>query len=127
MRTRNASKKARGTAGSRLPRIPITSQQKQLQLSLERFKVASVTPPTPPVLPLVSYLEQEAAVEKAKAQLASISSELEFSRVNKQSAFSQRVRESENELPAINREFPPSLTNASYYRLLSEGLLQATR
>jgi hypothetical protein len=54
----------------------LTSQQKQLQLSLERLKTASVTPPTPPAptplvkaLPPVSYLEHEAAVEKTKAAL----------------------------------------------------------
>jgi multidrug efflux pump subunit AcrA (membrane-fusion protein) len=71
----------------------LTSQQKQLQLSLERLKTAIVTPPTPPAptplvkaLPPVSYLEQEAAVEKTKAALlrtrvsetASITSELEL-------------------------------------------------
>jgi hypothetical protein len=63
----------------------LISQQKQLQLSLERLKAASVTPPTPPAptplvkaLPPVSYLEHEAAVEKSKAQIASIESELEL-------------------------------------------------
>jgi hypothetical protein len=63
----------------------LTSQQKQLQLSLERLKAASVTPPTPPAptpvvkaLPPVSYLEHEAAVEKAKAAIASITSELDL-------------------------------------------------
>jgi hypothetical protein len=56
----------------------LTSQQKQLQLSLERLKAASVTPPTPPAptplvkaLPPVSYLEHEAAVEKTKSAIAS--------------------------------------------------------
>jgi hypothetical protein len=63
----------------------LTSQQKQLQLSLERLKAASVTPPTPPAptplvkaLPPVSYLEHEAAVEKSKAAIASITSELDL-------------------------------------------------
>jgi hypothetical protein len=63
----------------------LTSQQQILQLSLERLKAAIVTPPTPPAptpvvkaLPPVSYLEQEAAVEKSKAQIASIESELEL-------------------------------------------------
>ncbi len=63
----------------------LTSQQQILQLSLERLKSASVTPPTPPAptpvvkaLPPVSYLEQEAAVEKTKAAIASITSELEL-------------------------------------------------
>jgi hypothetical protein len=63
----------------------LTSQQKQLQLSLERLKAASVTPPTPPAptpvvkaLPPVSYLEHEAAVEKTKAAIASITSELDL-------------------------------------------------
>jgi chromosome segregation ATPase len=63
----------------------LTSQQQILQLSLERLKAAIVTPPTPPAptplvkaLPSVSYLEQEAAVEKSKAQIASITSELDL-------------------------------------------------
>jgi DNA repair exonuclease SbcCD ATPase subunit len=63
----------------------LTSQQQILQLSLERLKAAIVTPPTPPAptplvkaLPPVSYLEHEAAVEKAKAAIASIESELEL-------------------------------------------------
>ncbi|BAU66121.1 hypothetical protein STA3757_35230 [Stanieria sp. NIES-3757] len=63
----------------------LTSQQKQLQLSLDRLKAASITPPAspapvPPVmaLPPVSYLEHEAAVEKTKAQIASITSELDL-------------------------------------------------
>jgi hypothetical protein len=63
----------------------LTSQQQILQLSLERLKAASVTPPTPPAptpvvkaLPSVSYLEQVAAVEKTKAAIASIESELDL-------------------------------------------------
>jgi chromosome segregation ATPase len=63
----------------------LTSQQKQLQLSLERLKAAIMTPPTPPAptplvkaLPPVSYLEHEAAVEKTKAAIASIESELDL-------------------------------------------------
>jgi biotin carboxyl carrier protein len=63
----------------------LTSQQKQLQLSLERLKAAIVTPPTPPAptplvkaLPPVSYLEHTAAVEKTKAAIASIESELDL-------------------------------------------------
>jgi hypothetical protein len=63
----------------------LISQQQILQLSLERLKAASVTPPTPPAptplvkaLPPVSYLEQEAAVEKTKAAIASTSSELDL-------------------------------------------------
>jgi biotin carboxyl carrier protein len=71
----------------------LTSQQKQLQLSLDRLKSASITPPAspapvPPVmaLPPVSYLEHTAAVEKTKAALlrtrvsetASITSELDL-------------------------------------------------
>jgi hypothetical protein len=63
----------------------LTSQQKQLQLSLDRLKTASITPPASPVqvppvmaLPPVSYLEHSAAVEKTKAQIASIESELEL-------------------------------------------------
>ncbi|MBE9168664.1 hypothetical protein IQ238_14505 [Pleurocapsales cyanobacterium LEGE 06147] len=63
----------------------LTSQQKQLQLSLDRLKSASITPPAspapvPPVmaLPPVSYLEHSAAVEKTKSAIASISSELDL-------------------------------------------------
>ncbi|MBE9170381.1 hypothetical protein IQ238_23635 [Pleurocapsales cyanobacterium LEGE 06147] len=63
----------------------LTSQQQILQLSLDRLKSASITPPAspalvPPVkaLPPVSYLEQEAAVEKSKAQIASITSEIDL-------------------------------------------------
>ena len=66
-------------------RTRLTAQQKQLQLSLDRLKATSITPPAvpqavPPVmaLPPVSYLEHSAAVEKTKAQIASISSELEL-------------------------------------------------
>lgn len=61
----------------------LTSQHKQLQLSLDRLKTASITPPASPVqvpsvmaLPPVSYLEHTSAVEKTKAQIASIESEL---------------------------------------------------
>ena len=63
----------------------LTAQQKQFILSLDRLRAASITPPAapsavPPVmaLPPVSYLEQVAAVEKAKAQIASISSEIDL-------------------------------------------------
>ena len=63
----------------------LTAQQKQLQLSLDRLKAASITPPAAPqkvptvmALPPVSYLEHEAAVEKTKSAIASIESELEL-------------------------------------------------
>ena len=63
----------------------LTAQQKQLQLSLDRLKAASITPPLSPqkvptvmALPPVSYLEHEAAVEKTKAAIASVESELEL-------------------------------------------------
>ena len=66
-------------------RIRLTAQQKQLQLSLDRLKAASITPPAAPqkvptvmALPPVSYLEHEAAVEKTKSAIASIESELEL-------------------------------------------------
>ena len=66
-------------------RTRLTAQQKQLQLSLDRLKAASITPPAVPqqvptvmALPPVSYLEHEAAVEKTKAAIASIESELEL-------------------------------------------------
>ena len=55
----------------------LTAQQKQLQLSLDRLKAASITPPAAPIevptvmaLPPVSYLEHEAAVEKTKAAIS---------------------------------------------------------
>jgi hypothetical protein len=58
----------------------LTSQQQILQLSLDRLKAATITPPAspapvPPVmaLPPVSYLEHEAAVEKTKSAIASSS------------------------------------------------------
>lgn len=66
-------------------RTRLTAQQKQLQLSLDRLKAASITPPAAPqkvpptmALPPISYLEQEAAVEKSKSATASIESELEL-------------------------------------------------
>ena len=66
-------------------RTRLTNQQKQLQLSLDRLKAASITPPLSPqkvptvmALPPVSYLEQEAAVEKTKSAIASVESELEL-------------------------------------------------
>ena len=66
-------------------RTRLTAQQKQLQLLLDRLKAASITPPAAPqavpstmALPPVSYLEQEAAVEKTKSQVASVESELEL-------------------------------------------------
>ena len=66
-------------------RTRLTAQQKQLQLSLDRLKAASITPPAAPqavpptmALPPISYLEQEAAVEKTKSAIASIESELEL-------------------------------------------------
>ncbi|MDJ0568583.1 MAG: hypothetical protein QNJ53_06005 [Pleurocapsa sp. MO_192.B19] len=66
-------------------RTRLTAQQKQLQLSLDRLKAASITPPAAPqvvpptlALPPISYLEQEAAVAKTKSAIASIESELEL-------------------------------------------------
>ncbi|MGV2830746.1 hypothetical protein [Myxosarcina sp. GI1(2024)] len=63
----------------------LTNQQKQLQLSLDRIGAASITPPATPqavptvmALPPVSYLEHEAAVEKTKAAIAQVESELEL-------------------------------------------------
>ena len=59
-------------------RTRLTAQQKQLQLSLDRLKAASITPPAAPqkvptvmALPPVSYLEHEAAVEKTKSAMPS--------------------------------------------------------
>lgn len=66
-------------------RTRLTAQQKQLQLSLDRLKAATITPPAVPqavptvmALPPVSYLEQVAAVEKTKAAIASVESEIEL-------------------------------------------------
>jgi hypothetical protein len=64
-------------------RTRLTSQEKQLQLSLDRISTASITPPAapqevPPVmaLPPTSYLEHQAAVEKTKSAIASLESEV---------------------------------------------------
>ncbi|HEY9768879.1 MAG TPA: hypothetical protein V6C71_10340 [Coleofasciculaceae cyanobacterium] len=64
-------------------RTRLTVQQKQLQLSIDRLKAASITLPAVPqavpptmALPPVSYLEQEAAVEKTKAAIASVESQV---------------------------------------------------
>jgi multidrug efflux pump subunit AcrA (membrane-fusion protein) len=64
-------------------RTRLTAQQKQLQLSLNRLASASITPPATPspvptvmALPPVSYLEHEAAVEKTKAAIASLESQV---------------------------------------------------
>ena len=66
-------------------RSRLTAQQKQLQLSLDRLKAALITPPAAPqkvptvmALPPISYLEHEAAVEKTKAAIASIESEVDL-------------------------------------------------
>jgi hypothetical protein len=63
----------------------LAAQQKQLQLSLDKLKVSSITPPDIPqkipavmALPPVSYLEHEAAVEKSKSAIAQVESELEL-------------------------------------------------
>ena len=63
-------------------RTRLTAQQKQLQLSLDRLRAASITPPAAPqavptvptvmALPPVSYLEHEAAVEKTKSAIANL-------------------------------------------------------
>ena len=52
----------------------LTSQKQQLELSLQRLKTSTITPPTPPrpvpvvkALPPVSFAEHQAAIEKAKA------------------------------------------------------------
>lgn len=61
----------------------LTSQQRQLQLSVDRLQSASITPPASPApvpsvmaLPPVSYLEHTSAVEKTKSAISSIESEL---------------------------------------------------
>ena len=63
----------------------LEAQRTQLALSLERLQAYQPTPPTPPqavplvkALPPVSYLEHEAAIEKAKAAIASVESEMEI-------------------------------------------------
>lgn len=64
-------------------RTRLTAQQKQLQLSLDRLASVSITPPATPspvptvmALPPVSYLEHEAAVEKTKAAIALLESQV---------------------------------------------------
>jgi multidrug efflux pump subunit AcrA (membrane-fusion protein) len=66
-------------------RSRLSFQQKQLKISLTRLETANITPPAPPTatptitsLPPISYLEHEAAVEKSKAAIASVSSELDL-------------------------------------------------
>ncbi len=66
-------------------RSRLTSQKQQLQLSLQRLKTSSITPPTPPrpvpvvkALPPVSFAEHQAAIEKAKAAIASVESEIDL-------------------------------------------------
>jgi biotin carboxyl carrier protein len=66
-------------------RSRLSFQQKQLKISLTRLETANITPPAPPTttpiitsLPPISYLEHEAAVEKSKALVASVSSELDL-------------------------------------------------
>ena len=62
----------------RIPeRTRLQAQEKQLQLSLERIRTASITPPPKPrpvpavaALPPVNYLEQNAAIERAKLAIA---------------------------------------------------------
>jgi hypothetical protein len=66
-------------------RSRLTSQKQQLELSLQRLKTSTITPPTPPrpvpvvkALPPVSFAEHEAAIEKAKAAIASVESEIDL-------------------------------------------------
>jgi biotin carboxyl carrier protein len=66
-------------------RSRLSFQKQQLKISLTRLETATITPPAPPTatpiitsLPPVSYLEHEAAVEKSKALVASVSSELDL-------------------------------------------------
>ncbi len=66
-------------------RSRLSFQQQQLKISLTRLETANITPPAPPTatptitsLPPISYLEHEAAVEKSKAAIANISSELDL-------------------------------------------------
>ena len=62
----------------RIPeRTRLEAQQKQLELSLERIRTASITPPPEPLpvpkidsLPPVSFLEHEAGIERAKLAIA---------------------------------------------------------
>ena len=61
----------------------LNAQKRQLQLTLDKLKSSTITPPTPPravpvvrSLPPVSYLEQEAAVDRAKTAIAKAESDL---------------------------------------------------
>ena len=63
----------------------LTSQKQQLQLSLQHLKSFTITPPTPPrpvpvvnALPPVSFTEHQAAIEKTKAAIASVESEIDI-------------------------------------------------
>ena len=66
-------------------RSRLSFQKQQLKISLTRLETANITPPAPPTatptitsLPPISYLEHEAAVEKSKAAIDSISSLLDL-------------------------------------------------
>jgi biotin carboxyl carrier protein len=72
-------------ADRELQRSRLSFQKQQLKISLTRLETANITPPAPPTatptvnsLPPISYLEHEAAVEKTKAAIASVSSELDL-------------------------------------------------
>ena len=66
-------------------RTRLTSQKQQLDLSLQRLKTSTITPPSPPksvpvvkALPPISFAEHEAAIEKTKVAIASKESEIEL-------------------------------------------------
>ena len=66
-------------------RTRLTSQKQQLELSLQRLKTSTISPPSSPksvpvvkALPPISFAEHEAAIEKAKVAIASIESEIEL-------------------------------------------------
>jgi hypothetical protein len=72
-------------ADRELQRSRLSFQKQQLKISLTRLETANITPPAPPTatptvnsLPPISYLEHEAAVEKSKSAIASVSSELDL-------------------------------------------------
>lgn len=66
-------------------RTRLEAQKSQLRLTLHRLKTATITQPLPPApvptiasLPPASYLEQEAAVEQAKATVEQAESAIQF-------------------------------------------------
>ncbi len=85
----------------RIPeRTRLQAQEKQLQLSLERIRTASIQPPPKPrpvpavaPLPPVNYLEQNAAIERAKLAISKRSASRAASAQEEISIKEQEIKE----------------------------------